>query len=117
MASTAFSIDASSNTMAGALPPSSRCTRFRSLAADDATAMPARTEPVMATICGVGCAMRAAPVSRAPSTTFSVPAGVCSATISASSSVDSGVDSAGLSTTVLPAASAGAIFHTAMLSG
>lgn len=117
MPSTAFSIDASENTIAGALPPSSRCTRLTSFAAERATAIPARTDPVIATICGVGCSTSATPVSRSPRTTLSVPAGVCRATISASSSVVSGVDSAGFSTTVFPAASAGAIFHTAIFSG
>ena len=40
-----------------------------------------------------------------------------SAVISASRSAVSGVSSDGLSTTVLPAASAGPSFHVAMLSG
>ncbi|GFJ91495.1 hypothetical protein Prum_051370 [Phytohabitans rumicis] len=43
--------------------------------------------------------------------------GRCSAAISASISEESGVVSDGLSTTVLPAASAGAIFQTAIMSG
>ena len=103
--------------MAGALPPSSRWTRLRSEAAARATSMPARTDPVMATICGVGCSRRAAPVLRSPVTTLSTPAGRNSAATSASLSVASGVVSDGLSTTVLPAAIAGATFQTAMLSG
>jgi hypothetical protein len=48
---------------------------------------------------------------------LNTPGGVCSATISASSSVDNGVVSAGFSTTVFPAASAGAIFQIAMFKG
>ena len=55
MPSAAFSTSASSKTITGALPPSSRWTRLRSVAAAPATSMPARTEPVIATICGVGC--------------------------------------------------------------
>jgi hypothetical protein len=46
------STSASSNTMTGALPPSSRCTRLTSSAAAFATSLPARTEPVIATIAG-----------------------------------------------------------------
>jgi hypothetical protein len=48
---------------------------------------------------------------------LNTPAGKNSAAISASSSVDTGVVSDGFSTTVFPAASAGAIFHTAIISG
>ena len=79
--------------------------------------MPARTEPVIDTICGVGCATSARPVSRSPQTTLSTPGGRNSAAISASRSVVTGVVSDGLSTTVLPAAIAGAIFQTAIISG
>ena len=54
---------------------------------------------------------------RSPVTTLSTPAGRNSAATSASRRVDRGVVSEGLSTTVLPAAIAGATFQTAMLSG
>ena len=57
-------------------------------------------------------------MSPAPGSTLSTPAGSpASAAISASTSAVSGVVSAGLSTIVLPVASAGAIFHAAMSSG
>ena len=79
--------------------------------------MPARTEPVIDTICGVGCWTRARPVSRSPVTTLSTPGGRNSEAISASSSVVSGVVSLGLSTTALPAAIAGANFQTAIIIG
>ena len=79
--------------------------------------MPARTEPVIETICGISCETSARPVSRSPQITFSTPGGKNSAAISASSSVDTGVVSDGLSTTVLPAASAGANFQTAIIIG
>ena len=79
--------------------------------------MPARTEPVIDTICGVGCSTSARPVSRSPHTTLNTPGGRNSATISAISSVDAGVVSDGLSTTVLPAAMAGANFQTAIIIG
>ena len=69
------------------------------------------------TSCGVGWRHRARPVSRSPQTTLSTPGGRNSAAISASSSVETGVVSDGLSTTVLPAARAGAIFQIAIISG
>ncbi len=51
-------------------------------------------------------------------TTFTTPAGKPASTISsASSSVDVGVTSDGLTTTVLPAASAGKSFHPSSPSG
>jgi hypothetical protein len=56
-------------------------------------------------------------VSRSPVITLKTPGGKNSDAISASSSVEAGVVSDGLSTTVLPAASAGPIFHTAIISG
>ena len=56
MPSAARSTSASSKTMAGALPPSSRWTFLRFSAACRATSLPARTEPVTDTICGIGCA-------------------------------------------------------------
>ena len=106
-------MSASSKTTTGALPPSSRWTRLTSAAAALATAMPAPHGP------GDGHHGRgrvrdhgARPVSRSPSTTFSTPGGRCSAAISASSAVVAGVVSDGLSTTVLPAASAGPNFQT-----
>ena len=79
--------------------------------------MPARTEPVIDTMLGVGCEMSSRPVSRSPQMTLNTPGGRNSAAISASSSVDTGVVSEGLSTTALPAAIAGANFHTAIIIG
>ena len=117
MPSTAASMSASSKTTTGALPPSSRCTRLTLGAALAATSAPARTDPVMATRPGVRCSTSIRPVSRSPVITLSAPAGRNSEAISASRRVVSGVVSLGLSTTVLPAARAGAIFHTAMSSG
>ena len=52
---------ASSKTMTGALPPSSRCTRFKSAAAEAATSIPARTLPVIDTIAGILLATSARP--------------------------------------------------------
>ena len=79
--------------------------------------MPARTEPVIDTIDGVLCATSARPVSRSPVTTLSTPAGKHSRPISPRMTLLSGVVSDGFSTTVLPAASAGAIFQIAIISG
>ena len=65
-----------------------------------------------------GWSMSGAPtVSPRPATMLTTPFGKISASSSASLSVVSGVCSEGLSTTVLPAASAGAIFHAAIISG
>ncbi len=79
--------------------------------------MPAPTDPVMATIAGVGCETSMRPESRSPQITFSTPGGRNSEAISASSRLDAGVVSLGLSTVVLPAAMAGANFQTAMSIG
>ena len=108
---------ASSKTITGALPPSSRCTRFRSDAAACATSIPARTLPVIDTIRGTGSATSMRPVSRSPQMTLQTPGGRNSAISSAMSTVVTGVVSDGLSTTVLPAAMAGAHFQTAIISG
>ena len=90
---------------------------MRSWAADAATCMPARTDPVIDTICGIGCSTSARPVSRSPVTTFMTPGGKNSLHSSPSSRVDAGVVSDGLMTSVLPAARAGAIFQIAIISG
>ncbi len=79
--------------------------------------MPARTEPVIDTICGVGCETSSRPVSRSPQTTLKTPGGKNSDAISASRTVVTGVVSLGLSTIVFPAASAGANFQTAIIIG
>ncbi len=115
--SAAAAMSASSNTTTGALPPSSRWTRLRLFDAAPATSMPARTEPVTDTIAGVSCSTIPRPVSRSPQMTLNTPGGRNSAAISASSTVVAGVVSLGFSTTVLPAAIAGANFHTAIIIG
>ena len=78
-------MSASSNTMTGALPPSSRWTRLRSAAAAPATCMPARTDPVIETMSGIAWSTIARPVSRSPQITLNTPGGRNSAAISASS--------------------------------
>ena len=60
----------------------------------------------------------APPVAPSPVTMLTTPAGSPTSTqISAKASAVSGVNSAGLRTTVFPAASAGAIFHASVSSG
>jgi hypothetical protein len=107
----------SPETSSGALPPSSRCVRLTVAAAPRATSMPALVEPVSDTMAGTGCSTSSRPVSRSPSTTLNTPAGSTRAASVARSTEDDGVVSAGFSTTVLPAARAGAIFHTAIING
>ena len=118
MPSTAWSIGASSKTMFAALPPSSRVTFLSVPATAFAMARPTSVEPVKATLSTSSCATSARPVSPAPVTMLTTPAGRSACwQISANSSAVSGVVSAGFSTTVLPQASAGAIFHASISSG
>jgi hypothetical protein len=90
---------------------------LRESAAAFATSIPARTEPVIDTIAGTSWVTMARPVSRSPQITLKTPGGRNWAAISASSEVVAGVVSDGLSTTVLPAAMAGANFQTAIIIG
>ena len=115
--SEAAAMSASSKTTTGALPPSSRWTRFKVCEALAATSIPARTEPVIEAMAGTGCSIRARPVSRSPQTTLKTPAGRTCAMSSAIRIVETGVVSDGFSTIVLPAARAGAHFHTAIIIG
>ena len=110
-------MSASSNTTTGALPPSSRWHRLRLCAAAVATSIPARTEPVTLTIAGVGMHDHRPAGVAVTADDVSTPAGRNSAAISASSVVEAGVVSLGLSTTVLPAAIAGANFQIAIIIG
>ena len=65
-----------------------------------------------------GCSTSARPVSPAPVTMLTTPGGSSACwQMSAKASAVSGVVSAGFSTTVLPQASAGAIFHASISSG
>ena len=83
-----------------------------------AISLPVETSPVTDTMATSGCATSAAPaVSPWPRTTLNTPGGKMSADSSARRMAVSGVSSDGLSTTVLPVASAGPIFQVAMLSG
>jgi hypothetical protein len=79
---------------------------------------PTSVDPVKATLSTSGWLITARPVPPAPVTMLTTPGGrsACRQT-SANSSAVSGVVSAGLRTTVLPVASAGATFHASISSG
>jgi hypothetical protein len=73
---------------------------------------------VNATFLTSGCDTTSDPVLPAPVTMLTTPGGSSACwQMSAKSIADSGVVSAGFSTTVLPAASAGAIFHASIRRG
>ena len=81
-------------------------------------ALPTSVEPVNATLSIPSVRTRCAPVEPSPVTMLTTPGGTCACRqTSANRSAVSGVVSAGLSTTVLPHASAGAIFHASIRSG
>ncbi|GAA3487908.1 hypothetical protein GCM10018987_19900 [Streptomyces cremeus] len=118
MPSTAWSIGASSKTMFAPLPPSSRVTFFAVPATERAMALPTAVEPVKATLFTSGWSTRAAPVSPYPGRMLTTPRGRPAwRQMSAKKSAESGVVSAGFRTTVLPVASAGAIFQASIRSG
>ena len=81
--------------------------------------LPTSVEPVKATLSTSGCSAKAAPaVSPYPVTMLTTPSGTPASWISSPNRrAESGVCSAGLSTIVHPAASAGASFHAAIMSG
>jgi hypothetical protein len=76
-----------------------------------------RAKSVTDTIDGVLCVTMARPVSRSPQMTLNTPGGKNSAAISANNVVVAGVVSDGFNTMALPAANAGANFHTAIIMG
>ena len=87
-------------------------------AAVRAISLPVATSPVSETMRTSGWRTIPAPTgSPSPVITFSTPGGRISAASSAKRSVVSGVCSDGLTICTLPAASAGPIFQTAIISG
>lgn len=80
---------------------------------------PVRLSPVNEISGTSGCFTSASPASSPkPLTRLKTPSGTpASRKISAQSEADRGVNSAGLSTTVLPVASAGASFHDSSMNG
>ncbi len=118
-AAAAASRSASPKTTLADLPPSSSVTRLIVCAAPAAIERPTAVEPVNATLATSGCSTSAWPtVDPGPATTLTTPSGSPASTAIFSNSIElSGVSSAGLSTTVLPAARAGASFQPAIVSG
>ena len=117
MPSTAWSTAQSSKTMFAALPPSSSVSFLPVPASRRWIALPTSVEPVNA-ILSTSASTSAAPVEPSPVTMLTTPGGSSAwRSTSQKSSAVNGVVSAGLSTTVLPAASAGAIFHASISSG
>jgi hypothetical protein len=110
----------SAKTRCGLFPPhsSQTCFMFES-AAYRWNSRPTSVEPVNARQSTSGCRPSARPVtSPVPGTTFSTPSGIpASAASSAMRRAAEGDCSAGLSTTQLPAASAGATFQASMSTG
>ena len=118
--STAASRSASSNTMNGALPPSSSDTRLMPSAHCAISFLPTAVEPVKLSLRTAGCEVISAPIAEAlePVTMLTTPAGTparCAST--ARASAEYGVCSAGLHTTVQPAARAGASLRPSMAEG
>ena len=118
--SMAASMSASSNTMNGALPPSSIAGLTTLSAASCSSLRPTSVEPVKETTrtrgsCSI--ALTTLPDER-EGMTLTTPAGTpASSRIGISASMVSGVSEAGLSTTGQPAASAGPILRVAIAAG
>src|SRR3989454_268185 len=107
--STTLSRSASSNTMKGLFPPSSSDSFLPEPAVALRMIRPTSVEPVKAILSTSGCITSSSPVRPSPVTTFNTPGGSPAwCAISAKHRAVSGVNSAGLSTTVFPAASPGA---------
>ena len=105
----AASRSASGRMMFGDLPPSSSVTRLSARPALAPISRPTAVEPVNAILSTSGWSTSAAPVEPSPVMTLSTPSGIpASSASSPRRSAVSGVCSAGLSTIVQPAASAGA---------
>ncbi len=109
-AAAAFATSASAKTMLALLPPSSRVTRFTCWAQPAMICWPTSVEPVKQTLRTSGWVTKRCPTTEPlPGTTVNTPSGSpASRPSSAIRIAVSGVISAGLSTTVLPAARAGA---------
>src|SRR6478735_4889409 len=118
-ASSARSRSASANTITGFLPPSSKCTRFNVAEPCAMMALPVALSPTKPIALMAGCSVSALPASSPiPCTVLSTPSGTPACLTSrASRSAVIGDHSAGLCTTVQPAASAGAIFHVESMKG
>ena len=93
-------------------------TRANRAAVATAAARPASVPPVRVILAMSGWCVSASPTSRPPVTTFTTPSGTpASRRISTRARVDSGVVSDGLTTTVLPVASAADRLRARISSG
>ncbi len=110
---------ASGMTISGDLPPSSSDTRLTDCEASSMTRLPASVEPVNDTMSTSGWTAMASPTTGpTPVTRLKTPAGrPTDSTISARTNAFSGATSEGLTTTVQPAASAGATLAAIWCSG
>ena len=109
-AAAAAARSASAKTTLADLPPSSRVTRFTCSAQPAMIFLPTAVEPVNATLRTSGCVTKRSPTTEPlPGMIVSTPSGRPASRASSPSRIAvSGVSSAGLRTTALPAASAGA---------
>src|SRR5439155_21180789 len=117
--STALSRSASSNTMNGALPPSSSESFLTVLAHCAISVLPVSVDPVNESLRTVGLLVSSAPISdAAPVMTLNTPFGTPARSASSTSaSAENGVCEAGFNTTVQPAAIAGPALRVIMASG
>src|SRR3954467_10275448 len=115
----ASSRGASAKTRFGLLPPSAGVRRLIGSEHSRMISPPVLVDPVNATLSTPGCLTRYAPVvGPSPGTMLITPGGKpTSAASSATRSAVNGVCGSGFRTTVQPAASAGASFHVAIISG
>ena len=117
---TAASKSASSKTISGAFPPSSRATFLTVPAAWPISSLPTSVLPVNEIFFTAGLVVSSAPTGAGSEavTTLNTPAGTpARPASSARASAASGVSSAGLATTVQPAASAGAALRAMVAKG
>ncbi len=115
----AFETSASSKTMFGLFPPSSRVEPMNRPAVAEAMADPVRVDPVKEIFASFGLSTSACPASAPrPVTTLTTPAGnPASSASSARRRIVREVYSLGLITAVFPAASAGASFDSVSVIG
>ena len=113
-----LSTSAPANAMLGDLPPSSSKTFFTLCAAWPMIRFPTASEPVKLTMSTPGWVVRCSLASTSPVMMLSTPGGSpASSAISPSTIASSGVNGDGLSTTVLPTASAGTTLTRFRYSG
>src|SRR5215510_9090390 len=117
--STAASRSASSNTMNGALPPSSSDSFFTVPAHCAISSLPVSVDPVNDNLRTVGLEVSSAPISGAdPVMTLNTPFGTpARSASSARASAENGVCDAGFKTTVQPDAIAGPALRVIIASG